>query len=802
MIKFFDPVSLSGATAFSSRRPVMADADGSLRAHGIGKNRRMLGLARGWGLAVLALLVTGLATTAQAQVVCDSRMWLSQSATVGLTTQLYAVGTGTNPFTYTATGAPIFFGYNAGDFNPADGFIYAIRNDAVLSPRLVRIDPATGAATTIGTVSGLPGVLLQPWFSGAFNPADGLLYVMDTGNQTPNNIVYAINVTTNTVVRTVTLTAGINIADFAFSGGALYGVDGANLVSVTISGTTGTVATVGPTGLGVAVFGGMVGAPNGIFGFNNSGGFYQFDPLTGKATLISDAPASALNEAYHCATAPLAFGADLGITKTNTPGVNNNIDQASDTYTPGTNVTYTIAVSNNGPFGALNQTVTDTLPAGINPATVSWTCAATVGSTDGTNCGAVSGTGAINDSGVDLSYSAGADNIGGTADDVRGTVTYTVTVPVPASYTGNLVNTAQVVPSASAIDGNSANNSATDTDPSVPRLTIRKISAGGFGGFGFSGTNGVIGQTLTTTVAGTPVSGTTQGLSAANTATSITEAAATGYLVTDITCTGMAAGGTATPNLSTQTVVLNAAATAVNANIVCTFTNTKQPVLRLQKSLPNGRFIASDQFTLSIAGTGAPAPVTTTGTGSTATGAATVNPATIGATYNLSETAAAGANLSNYVTTWSCTNALAGGQTPGGSGTNGNITPVTGDDLTCTFVNTRNPVADLTITKTNTPGVNNNVDQTGDTVTSGNATTYSIVVSNAGPDAANGSIVRDTPAGGLTCTQATCTSTSGGATCPVETGAALLTGLQQSGVAIPQLPAGGSVTLTLTCAVP
>ncbi|MGN7919313.1 hypothetical protein, partial [Lysobacter sp. 22409] len=40
----------------------------------------------------------------------------------------------------------------------------------------------------------------------------------------------------------------------------------------------------------------------------------------------------------------------------------------------------------------------------------------------------------------------------------------------------------------------------------------------------------------------------------------------------------------------------------------------KQPILRLRKALPLGRFVAADQFALSIAGTGGPATATTTGT--------------------------------------------------------------------------------------------------------------------------------------------------------------------------------------------
>jgi uncharacterized repeat protein (TIGR01451 family) len=110
------------------------------------------------------------------------------------------------------------------------------------------------------------------------------------------------------------------------------------------------------------------------------------------------------------------------------------------------------------------------------------------------------------------------------------------------------------------------------------------------------------------------------------------------------------------------------------------------------------------------------------------------------------------------------------------------------------------PQADVRITKTNTPGVNGNVDQAADTVTSGTNTTYTIVASNNGPAPANNTVVTD-PASGLSCTAVTCAA-AGGAACPAATGAALISALQGAGAVVPTLPAGGTVTFTLTCGVP
>lgn len=108
------------------------------------------------------------------------------------------------------------------------------------------------------------------------------------------------------------------------------------------------------------------------------------------------------------------------------------------------------------------------------------------------------------------------------------------------------------------------------------------------------------------------------------------------------------------------------------------------------------------------------------------------------------------------------------------------------------------PSANLTITKTNTPGVNGEMDQANDTVTGGLPTTYTLVVSNAGPGSANNSVAKDTPDLGLSDCVATCTSTTGGAVCPATPANLLTTG----GVTIATFPANSSLTFNVTCNVP
>jgi uncharacterized repeat protein (TIGR01451 family) len=217
----------------------------------------------------------------------------------------------------------------------------------------------------------------------------------------------------------------------------------------------------------------------------------------------------------------------------------------------------------------------------------------------------------------------------------------------------------------------------------VPTMTFAKVTTSGVGTFTFDGDNGIVQEDLFITAPNTVVTGATRSLAAAGTPTSITEHQTAGFVLRSIVCTGLGAGGTATPNLATRTVVLDAAATTSDANITCTFTNA----------------------------------------------AAT----------------------------------------------------------------------DLQITKTNTP-VNGTTDGSSDTVLAASTVNYSIVATNLGPIAADGAVVQDTAVSGLTCGSAVCGSETNGAACPAATGGPLANALQ-TGVAIPTLPANGSVTFTLTCTV-
>ena len=137
--------------------------------------------------------------------------------------------------------------------------------------------------------------------------------------------------------------------------------------------------------------------------------------LSNTATLATTPPD--LTMADHTSTddTTLQVEADLAITKTD----------GQTTAIPGSAITYTITVVNNGPSNAGGNTVTDTFPVQmLNP---TWTCTPTVGAT----CTAGPVAGDINDM-VDIA--------------AGGSVVYTATGTIDPMFTGQVSNTADVTP--------------------------------------------------------------------------------------------------------------------------------------------------------------------------------------------------------------------------------------------------------------------------------------------------------------------------------------------------------------------
>ncbi|QWV93033.1 DUF11 domain-containing protein [Geomonas oryzisoli] len=149
-----------------------------------------------------------------------------------------------------------------------------------------------------------------------------------------------------------------------------------------------------------------------------------------------------------------------------------------------------------------------------------------------------------------------------------------------------------------------------------------------------------------------------------------------------------------TPSARSLSATLN----TTNAAGACTVTNTKRPRVTLVKNV-EARINAGDQFTVSASGGGTltgTTAVTTTGTQATAS---TVFNSSPGVALTLNDTKAAGSTAATrYAGSLTCSNAYTGsGATPAAALPNQlftasySLTPVAGDDLTCTFTNTPRP---------------------------------------------------------------------------------------------------------------
>ncbi|UPZ17966.1 PKD domain-containing protein [Flavobacterium humidisoli] len=188
-------------------------------------------------------------------------------------------------------------------------------------------------------------------------------------------------------------------------------------------------------------------------------GRWNLDPVTGKVTFtpnpgfitnptpinynVRDHQGNQSNNSL--ITIRVIPQADMVVTKTN----------HTDKYIPGTNSVYTITVKNNGPAAATNVVVLDDIADPVLKAVTTWS---------------VVGTG-----GTILPYASGAGGLNFNNATIRSintaeTVTYTVTIAVPSSYTGKIVNTA--IATSAVQDPNVSNNAQTDIDTANPLAEI------------------------------------------------------------------------------------------------------------------------------------------------------------------------------------------------------------------------------------------------------------------------------------------------------------------------------------------
>ncbi|MFT4011396.1 MAG: hypothetical protein QM655_15275, partial [Nocardioidaceae bacterium] len=224
--------------------------------------------------------------------------------------------------------------------------------------------------------------------------------------------------------------------------------------------------------------------------------------------------------------------------------------------------------------------------------------------------------------------------------------------------------------------------------------------------------------------------------------------------------------------LSTGTITLSGFGTG--GSVIDAASCQNPNTLTLKKNVAS-RYDSTDQFTTSISATGITTVTgTTTGTdtGLQDSAGEFAGPvvATSGLTYTLSETAASG-SLSNYTTTYECTNAD-GTVLTSGTGTSFTYTYPTSSSgglaVTCIFTNTAaSKTASLSTTKTIST-VNGAAATSATVLRPGDVVTYEIVTANSGGAAGTSTLTETVPANTTytgTSEGWTCAATSANSTC-------------------------------------
>ena len=411
--------------------------------------------SRGRRVGALLGSVTLLATVAQALVTTTSAsaapgpaftcttptIFLSQ----GNPTQLEYSQYGSGSVTFTDLGAPYSTGYNALGFDPLNGYLYAY-TAASGSDQLLQID-STGAVTSLGSVTGLPS---GAYLDGAFDPAGNLWVTAGDGS----NVAEEIDVTSTppTVIQSLNLSATFYPDDFTYANGYLWGMDGffTNKIKIyrlnILTGQVDTFNAPGQISTGTGLFGAAWTYGNGNLGFSNNstGDVWQIAVTnpTGTPTfaVVShySGPSSTTNDGAACTALPT----DLSVVKS-----------GPATVAPNGTVTWTLAVTNNGPGGSSGFAVSDDVPAGVtNVATSTPGCSVT---------------------GNTVLCSEGALSSGASESP-----TITLTGTAPASNGVCFTNTATVT--ANESDPNPTNNSSsvqTCTSAAAPSIALVKSAS-------------------------------------------------------------------------------------------------------------------------------------------------------------------------------------------------------------------------------------------------------------------------------------------------------------------------------------
>lgn len=251
-------------------------------------------------LSTLKLVLLGLAgvlgffstATAQTPYTCDGTFYqIRNPSNPANTADLYRINRSVAPYTTTQIGSNISAKLNALGYNPLDNFLYAIQEN---TSNIYQIS-AAGAATLIGSVSGLPA---RAYNSGTFD-AQGNYYVTHANT----NLVYRLSQSGSTwSATTLTFNATVNTGDIAFDPleGVLYGLLNTVLIRYNLSNSTVSTSPVNGLPAGSTAGSVFFDAAGTFYAYLNGGSFYTIDTSTGQATFISNATSASGSDGASC----------------------------------------------------------------------------------------------------------------------------------------------------------------------------------------------------------------------------------------------------------------------------------------------------------------------------------------------------------------------------------------------------------------------------------------------------------------------------------------------------------------------
>ncbi|MBV8518369.1 MAG: ExeM/NucH family extracellular endonuclease [Acidobacteria bacterium] len=626
------------------------------------------------------------------------------------------------------------------------------------------------ASITSNTGDGSPGNESATTTTTVATSAD--LSVTKTDSPDPvtagNNLTYTITVNNAgpsfaaTVSLADTLPAGTTFVSLASPGGW-------SCTNPAVGATGSISCTIASLGTGDAVFTLVVNVGSSASG-----------TLSNTATVTSATSDPNTGNESATETTAVTGSADLSVTKTDSP----------DPVTAGTDLTYTITVNNAGPSVATSASLSDTLPAGTTFVSLSspggWSCTAP----------AVGAAGTVSCSNASLA---------------TGNSVFTLVVHVGASTTGSVSNTATV--SSATSDPNPGNESATASTTVVQSsdLAITKtdspdpVNAGAFLDYSINVTNNGPSDVATITFTdaiptdttfaaffspsgwdctlppgdstGTVSCSTTSPLAAGATSNftlrvKVGAGVAAGTVITNTANLTSASDSTAGNNSATATTTV-----ATSADLSVTKVDTPDPVgagNNLTYTITVDNAGPSNASTVSLSDT---LPAGTTFVSLSSPGGWSCTAPAVGAAGTVTCSNASFANGGNAVFTLvvQANGSLANGTVLSNTATVSSTTsdPTPGNNSATATTTIAVASADLAITKTDSP----------DPVNAGANLTYTIAVTNNGPDSATTVTLSDPLPAGTTYVSITspggwvCTTPSAGANGTVTcTNASLATG--------------------------